>query len=109
MGCDINTSIGIAETKHDQEISGKFRIQQRRHDICENHMHNFMHANDLKSMTTCFQHKRYDTWTHPNPTLEVCHQLDHWLVQRRGIALVINVRRWNNRKDSDHAAVKLTL
>ena len=71
MGCDINTSIGITETKHDQEISGKFRIQQRRNDICENHMHNFMHTNDLRSTTTCFQHTRYDTWTHPNPTLEV--------------------------------------
>ena len=56
---------------------GTFGIQQRRNNICENHMHNFMHANDLKAMITCFQHKRYDTRTHPNSALEVHHQLDH--------------------------------
>ena len=107
MGSDVNAALGIAKDDDDSRILGNFGVPTQKDGQCENNTFTFLHAHGLKSMNTCFEHNRYDTWTHNSWGSR--HQLDHWFVQSDGIRYVTDAKRWDYGIDSDHAPVKLTL
>jgi hypothetical protein len=106
IGCDANTPLGIVSSTSDKCILGKFGDPYRRNNTSEFELKNIMLSLNLRSSTSDFKNKRYDTFV-GNGISEGKHQIDFISISNDLRKNVMNAKRTQNGVDSDHAAIIL--
>lgn len=63
IGCDANTTLGVATKKSEKAILGKYGIKRTRDNDLEQELRAMMYVKNVRSSTSDFKHKRYDTFS----------------------------------------------
>ena len=101
---DLNAKIGKEHVY--QQVVGKHSLHENTNDngelVCE-----YAIANDIKIISTYYQHKRTHTGTWTSPDGTISKQIDHVLVDAKKKSIIEDVRTMRGPNcDSDHFLVK---
>jgi endonuclease/exonuclease/phosphatase family metal-dependent hydrolase len=101
---DLNTKIGKEHVY--QQVVGKHSLHENTNDngelVCDYAM-----ANDMKIISTYYQHKRIHTGTWTSPDGTILNQTDHVLVDAKKKSITEDVRTMRLPNcDSDHVLVR---
>ena len=105
IGCDANTSIGIATNNHEKRILGTNGFNVRRNDQLESEIKDIMLQHNLRSSSSDFRHHRYDTFL-GHGISSGNHQIDYIFVSNSIKPQIMDTKRTSKGIDSDHVAIK---
>lgn len=104
IGCDANTSLGIATNNYEKRILGTHGLNIRRNDILESETKDMLLRHNLRSSSSDFPHYRYDTFLGHGISAGN-HQIDYVFVSNNIRLQIMNTKRTCKGIDSDHVAI----